>query len=143
MSEIWTREEYHQIKGKKIYGQDDCPFCNEALQRDNTFWIGNFWKIVYNTFPYSGEKNHLMAIPKRHIVFSYELSQDEISELGEIYKQMKDFYWESQYFSFTRESMANRSVEHLHIHYLAGKLQGKYLRNMLMKQGFPVVQELE
>lgn len=39
--------------------------------------------------------------------------------------------------------MENRSIEHFHQHFIPGKLQGKYLRNMLMNQGFPVVQYLE
>jgi hypothetical protein len=39
--------------------------------------------------------------------------------------------------------MGNRSVEHYHMHFIAGKLQGKYLRNMLMNQGFPIEEDLK
>ncbi|MEI6710855.1 MAG: hypothetical protein WCK88_00910 [bacterium] len=37
--------------------------------------------------------------------------------------------------------MANRSIEHLHIHFLPGKLQGMYLRKMLENQGFPIKED--
>jgi diadenosine tetraphosphate (Ap4A) HIT family hydrolase len=75
-------------------------------------------------------------------MYSFDLSKEEIGELQDIYIFVKSFFWEKEYFSFTRESMANRSVEHLHIHFLVGKLQWKYLRKMLEKQGFPISQEL-
>jgi diadenosine tetraphosphate (Ap4A) HIT family hydrolase len=39
--------------------------------------------------------------------------------------------------------MANRSVEHFHIHFVPWKLQGKYLRKMLQNQGFPIVENLD
>jgi len=83
-----------------------------------------------------------MAVPYAHKCFSHELDRDEIAELHEIYAFVKDWYGDRQYFSCTRESMANRSVEHLHIHFLPGKLQGKWLRKMLQTQGFPIEQEL-
>lgn len=82
-----------------------------------------------------------MAIPQAHKAFSYQLSQEELSELHEVYTEIKKLYGEKHYFSCTRESMANRSIEHLHIHFLPGKLQGKYLRKMLENQGFPVKEE--
>ncbi len=67
-----------------------------------------------------------MAVPKRHIAFSYELLEEEISELQDIYRFMKDFFekaGEKDYFSATRETMGNRSVEHYHIHFIPGRLQ--------------------
>jgi hypothetical protein len=39
--------------------------------------------------------------------------------------------------------MANRSVEHLHMHFLAGKLQWRYLRKMLENQWFPIKEDLK
>ena len=48
-----------------------------------------------------------------------------------------------EYFSFTRETMSNSSVEHLHIQFLVWKLQWSYLRKMLQSQGFPVEQKLK
>ena len=64
-----------------------------------------------------------MLVPYRHIAFSYHLSSEETTELSDAYKFLKNFYGEENYFSTTRESMANRSVEHLHTHFLPGRLQ--------------------
>jgi diadenosine tetraphosphate (Ap4A) HIT family hydrolase len=64
-----------------------------------------------------------MAVPYAHKLYFLELSNEEIIELKDIHIFVKDFFKGNNYFSFTRESMANRSVEHLHMHFLAGKLQ--------------------
>ncbi len=143
MSEVGTREEYHILKWDITYGKDDCPFCDVDANKESIIWKGKHWFIIHNTFPYTGQKNHLMAVPFIHKKFSHELENFETEELTEVYKQIQKFYAQQIYFSFTRESLANRSVEHLHIHFVPGKLQGKYIRNMLMKQGFPVVQNLD
>jgi diadenosine tetraphosphate (Ap4A) HIT family hydrolase len=89
----------------------------------HTVWKGKYWYIIHNTYPYSGDSDHLMAIPCGHKTYSHELSSDEVLELADIYAFMRDYYGERQYFSCTRESMANRSIEHLHMHFLPGKLQ--------------------
>jgi diadenosine tetraphosphate (Ap4A) HIT family hydrolase len=59
---------------------------------------------------------------------------------------MKNFFEESgeqDYFSSTRETMGNRSIEHYHMHFLPGRLQGKFLRCMLEGQGFPITAEVQ
>jgi hypothetical protein len=63
-------------------------------------------------------------------------------ELREVNNFVKEFFNWVDYFSFTRETMSCRSIEHLHIQFLAWKLQWKYLRKMLEKQGFPIKQDL-
>ncbi len=143
MSEIWTREEYHTTKWKKVFSKDDCPFCDLESNKERILWRWKYWFIIQNKYPYSGQENHLMLVPYLHKIFSHELNSGETEELAEAYKWIKQFYSEQIYFSCTRESMANRSVEHFHTHFLPGKLQWKYLRNMLMNQWFPVVQYLD
>jgi len=138
MKKILTRAEYHAKKWKKIYGLEDCPFCNEA----DIIWKWKYWFIVRNFSPYSGDEKHLMAIPFEHKQFSIELTKDEFAGLKEIQDFVKGFYWEENYFSDTRETMWNRSVEHLHIHFIPWRLQGKYLRKMLENQGFPIKENL-
>lgn len=49
---------------------------------------------------------------------------------------MKKFFLDKLYFSFIRENFHEniadgRSVEHWHMHFLPGKLEGKFLRKML------------
>jgi len=138
MQEIITRKEYHAKKWKKIYWLIDCPFCNH----NNILWKWKTWFIVRNISPYSWDENHLMAVPYRHIKFSVELSLEEFSWLKEVHNFVKNYFWEVNYFSATRETMWNRSVEHLHIHFIPWRLQWKYLRKMLENQWFPIKEEL-
>ncbi|PID84180.1 hypothetical protein CSB09_02325 [Candidatus Gracilibacteria bacterium] len=84
-----------------------------------------------------------MAVPKRHCIYSTDLTQEEHAELMAVQKFAKEFFGEENYFSFTRETMGSRSVEHLHIHFLVGKLQGRFLRKMLEGQGFPICEDLQ
>lgn len=137
---IGDRKSYDDTMRDRILGKDECPFCHISAQKDHTFWKGNYWYILHNIYPYSGDEKHLMAVPYNHKAFSHELDSDEISELSEIYRWMKEFYGEDDYFSCTRETLGNRSIEHYHMHFLPGKLQGKYIRKMLENQGFPIVE---
>ena len=129
--------------GDGVTWRDGCPFCDVALQSGHTVWKGKYWYILYNLFPYSGDDQHLMAVPYAHRSFAHELDQDEVSELADVYAWMKNFYGERPYFSCTRETMDHRSIEHFHMHYIPGKLQWKYLRKMLEWQGFPIQEDLQ
>jgi len=149
MPQFWKREEYDAItwvhtetgEGKKVFWKENCPFCIESEHEEFLVWEGKYWKIMYNKYPYSGDEKHLMAMPIEHKAFSYELSPEELTELHDVHAWIKTFYWDENYFSCTRETMANRSIEHLHIHFLPGKLQGMYLRKMLENQGFPIKED--
>lgn len=138
--EFLSRKEYHKKKWKKIYTKENCPFCKKEQE---TIYKWKHWKIIYNISPYSWDDKHIMAIPNRHIVYSVELKEEEYKELLEIQKFVKNFFASENYFSFTRESMWNRSVEHLHIHFLAWKLKWKFLRKMLELQWFPIKEDLK
>lgn len=138
-----SREEYHKKNWwKKLLWKDECPFCNKKEQSWHIVWEWKYWYILHNLSPYSWDDKHIMAVPYEHIKFSFELSSDHFLELEEIHKFVKNFFWEENYFSFTRESMWNRSVEHLHMHFLAWILKWKFLRKMLELQWFPIKQEL-
>lgn len=145
MIKIWTREEYYKKHWNKkhIYWKEDCPFCKLEEQAWHTIWKWKNWFVLHNLYSYTWDKMHIMAVPYRHILYSTDLNDEEISELKDVYKIVKDFFWEKDYFSCTRESMANRSIEHLHMQFIAWKLQWKYLRKMLQNQGFPIVQDLD
>ncbi|MGE4443794.1 MAG: hypothetical protein AB7E37_02250 [Candidatus Altimarinota bacterium] len=140
-----SREEYHKLKGPGRYGKDNCPFCNVS-QNNSIIWEGKYWYILHCLSSYSGDHRHIMAVPIEHIQFSYELSKEHFEELGQVHTIVRDFFGKEEYFSFTRESMQNensRSVEHLHMHFLVGDLEGKFLRKMLELQGFPITQDLK
>lgn len=117
MSKFLTREQYHKIKWKEIYTQEDCPFCKKEENSRNIVREWKYWYILQNLFPYSWNDKHIMAVPYKHKKYSIELSDEEFLELKNIQRFVKDFYIEENYFSCTRETMWNRSVEHLHIHF--------------------------
>ncbi len=143
MFQPMSRDEYHKkLNGKKVFGKDDCPFCDTNTQKEHTIWKWKYWYILHNLAPYSWDHRHIMAVLYDHICFSKDLSFQHLQEMQEIHKVVENFFWNETYFSFTRETMANRSVEHLHIHFLAWKLQWKFLRKMLELQGFPIKQDL-
>ncbi len=142
MVKFWTRDEYHNKKWKEVFLEDDCPFCKKEEQKGHIVWEWKNWYILHNLYPYSWDHQHLMAVPYTHKKYFLDLSNQEILELRQVHLFIKDFYKDSNYFSCLRETMANRSIEHLHMHFLPWKLQGKYLRNMLMKQWFPIEEYL-
>ncbi len=142
MNRSEDRKAYDAKTRIKILGRDECPFCDVDAQADHTLWKGKYWYILHNLYPYSGDEKHLMVVPYLHKTFATELTNDEIGEFVEIYQFMKIYYGETEYFSCTRETMGNRSVEHYHTHYIPGKLEGKYLRKMLELQWFPIEEDL-
>lgn len=139
---LLSREEYHKILAwRKILGKEDCPFCL-VKDKNQIYYDWKKWFLLYALSPYSGNDKHLMAVPKRHVCFTRDLTGEEFLELKEIHNIAKDFFKEENYFSTTRETIEARSVEHLHIHFVPWKLQGKFIRKMLELQGFPIKQDL-
>lgn len=107
---------------RKIYLENDpylqkdtCPFCKK-----NEYYIdeSSYWTILYNKNPYYGHKQNLLVVPKRHITYVDELTDNEILDIKNIEIWMKKYFWDKNYFSFIRNSIHGRSVEHLHYHYL-------------------------
>jgi len=143
MLDLGTREDYHAKIGHWIFWEEDCPLCDRKNNKARIIWEGKHWYVIHNKYPYSGNEKHLMAVPYKHVKYSRELNGEEFSELEEVQKFMKDFYRDEQYFSATRESMGNRSIEHVHMHFVPWKLQWKFLRCMLENQGFPIKAEVE
>jgi diadenosine tetraphosphate (Ap4A) HIT family hydrolase len=148
MTQIGTRDEYKKILwDRKMIGREGCPFCDLEAQEDMILWKGKHWFIIQNKFPYTGTKEHIMAVPYEHHVCAHEFDTETWAEMEHVHAWVRDFYGEKGYFSFTRETVNDgdrdtRSIEHYHTHFCIGRLQGKYLRNMLQKQGFPVEQDL-
>ena len=144
MIHFWNREEYKtKLQSKEIWNDPhNCPFCNISKKPQQIFWEWKNWYVIYNIFPYSWNDQHLMLIPKNHIRFSVDISSDMWMEFGEAHRIIKDFYAGHEYFSFTRETFAWRSLEHYHMHFLPGTMKWKFLRKMLELQWFPITQEL-
>jgi len=146
MSRIGTRQEYHNEIWNGVMWQTECPFCDTEKTKNTLIKTLDYWKIILNKYPYSGQENHVMAVPIRHLQFVWELNADEFAELPRVHSFMKKFYedlWEKDYFSATRETMGNRSVEHYHMHFIPGRLQWKFLRCMLEWQWYPIDAEVK
>ena len=111
-----SRKDYEDQKF--YFTKDNCPFCTK-LDISRIVFKTKYWIIVPNLNPYFDDKNHLMAIPKRHIEFTVDLNGEELKDFLNIEKWMQEFYkdkWE--YLSFIRQTKSNKSVEHLHYHYI-------------------------
>lgn len=114
---FWDRKEY--VKQNIYYKKDNCPFCkNIELQKKYIIKETKYWNISYNKFPYYWENIHLMAIPKEHKTYTYELTDEELIDYRNVEIFMKEYYKNTNYYSFIRQSIWWRSIEHLHYHYL-------------------------
>ena len=113
-----NRQEYE--KSKLYFNLENCPFCTK-LDKKEIIFESELWIVLHNNYPYFKDQNNLIAIPKRHIEFTSGLKEEEFADFVNIEKWMKNYYkdkWE--YFSFIRQSKSNKSVEHIHYHYLVG-----------------------
>lgn len=138
-----TREEYSHIH-KKYKQEWYCPFCDKEGRKEQIIWEWEYWYLLHNFAPYSWDHRHIMAVPKEHIKLHYQLPHHYFIELQQVHTEVKKFFNDEHYFSFTRETLSEtvRSIEHLHIHFLVGNLEWKYLRKMLEEQWYPIKQDL-
>ena len=63
-------------------GKSNCPFCKE--DSDRIVWNGQYWKIVYNKYPYLGLKNHLMVVPHKHIIYTKDIPANHWNEMKKV-----------------------------------------------------------
>ena len=133
---LYSREKWQKDAPRDLW-KSKCPFCEiDQQQEEYIVWEWQDWYIANNKFPYLGIKEHIMAIPKKHICESADISPEAYWEMSQIHIFVKKFFWEKHYFSFTRETFGNRSLEHLHIHFLPWVIYGGDVREMLQKQWF-------
>ena len=126
-------------KNKTVYEnlwKNNCPFCDykNPEQKKLILWKWKYWYIIYAKFPYTNTNKHIMAIPYKHRKKSEDILKEEFLELYNVHKFIKKYFWKKEYFSFTRETFWNRSLEHYHMHFLNWKLQWRFLREMLKWQ---------
>jgi diadenosine tetraphosphate (Ap4A) HIT family hydrolase len=86
-----NREEY---ENSKIYfTKETCPFCENNILNEIILFETNFWYVNKAKYPYFNDyENHLLVIPKRHIEFTFELSEEELKDFLNIEKYMLNFY---------------------------------------------------
>lgn len=122
----------HQPKDQ---GKENCPLCEES--EEYTIQKFTHWRICHNKYPLLGKEEHLMAVPLRHVILTSNLTPEELEEFHNVEKFMEEYYLKKgkDYFSFVRQSPLSRSLEHLHYHYVPGRIYYKNIEEMLKKQG--------
>lgn len=146
MVQLGTRQDYKKfLDGRKLLEAHECPFCDLEGNKNHIIWEGKNWILLYNKYPYTGNDQHIMAIPRAHKEFFTEFTDEEVAELKQVHAEVKKYFWEKTYFSFCRETHGTitKSIKHYHMQFIGVELQGKYLRKMLQNQGFPIEQELD
>lgn len=123
--------------------KSQCIFCEEYFDANYQIFETKHWRVIHNKYPILGLDSHLMAIPKKHFIFAYEVSPEIMAEYPLVEKFIFDFFWGKSYFTFMRESLQNRSLEHIHYHFLPGKMNYKHLEYVLLEQGFTNQLDLE
>lgn len=93
MVQLGTREDYHKfLNGRELLEAHECPFCDMESNKDLLVWKGVHWVILYNKYPYTGNDQHIMAVPQAHKEFFTEFSPEEIAELAEVHIEVKKFF---------------------------------------------------
>ena len=110
---FWNRKEY--LKDWPYHKKETCPIC-----KDKEFLIKKtkHWKILYNKFPYYGNKQNLLVAPIKHKTYTKDLSDEELVDYKNVEKFMSEYFQDKNYFSFIKQWTWWRSIEHLHYHYL-------------------------
>jgi diadenosine tetraphosphate (Ap4A) HIT family hydrolase len=134
MTKIISREEYDSKRNNKCAWKDDCPYYNINTELNTVVFESNYWKMFIALSNYTWDEYHLLAFPKNHKVFHKELSDDEILDLKNIHNFCDEYFENKEYFSMTRESMSNRSIEHYHIHFVEWIMKAATIVEMLNKQ---------
>jgi diadenosine tetraphosphate (Ap4A) HIT family hydrolase len=129
--DFWTRNEWSKIQPKDLW-KDECPFCEP--QKTPLIKEFNHWFVCHNKYPYGWLKDNLLVIPKKHRKYTYELDSQEWSEFPTVEKFIHEYFGETDYFSFIRQSCKWRSLEHLHYHYLPGFISGAHVEHILQNQ---------
>lgn len=117
----------------------NCPFCNNNDPEHDQYviWRGKYWFIAHNKFPILWLINQYLAIPYRHVLLSKDLNDEEYLEFREVEKFISTKYESGDdYFMFLREWLKSRSLEHIHYHFVPGRIPYDDIEIMLKKQGF-------
>ncbi|HEX8974230.1 MAG TPA: HIT domain-containing protein [Patescibacteria group bacterium] len=119
---------------KKIITDGVCPFCHDFVEKiepayhSNPILVENdSWIATRNAWPYDNTKEHLVLVIKRHILTPEEMTQEEIVNLWDVIKKVK------QELGITHSTLLMRSdstgktgatVQHLHAQLIVASDEG-------------------
>lgn len=132
---LFDREIWEKTQPKDLW-KSQCAFCSEYIDLSYQIYETTHWRVLHNKFPVLWLKTQLLAIPKEHYTLAHEIPAEVMAEYPKIEKFVYQFYKWWPYFTFMRESLQNRSMEHIHYHFLPGKINYKHLEYVLLDQGF-------
>lgn len=132
---IHRRDIWEQTQPVDLWASG-CPFCDTYLEREYLIFETEHWRVLHNKYPILWLREHIMAIPKLHLKYAFEIPAEVMAEYPHVEKFVSDFFDWKSYFTFMRESLQNRSLEHIHYHFLPGKMNYKHLEYILLDQGF-------
>lgn len=133
--EIHSRNIWEQMQPADL-GANKCVFCEEHIEKEYILFETRFWRVLHNKYPILWLTEHIMAVPKTHIKMAFEIPAEIMAEYPQVERFVYDFFAGKSYFTFMRESLQNRSLEHIHYHFLPGKMNYKHLEYILLEQGF-------
>ncbi|MDO8538159.1 MAG: HIT family protein [archaeon] len=110
-----------------------CLFCNLYEKHEELLADTEYFYAVYDTAPVS--KGHALIIPKQHIVSFFDLDEDQVVEMFEairmVKEQIEEEYHPDGYNIGINEGLAaGRSINHLHVHLIP-----RYAGDSLVKGG--------
>lgn len=98
---------------------NDCPFCNINNAKDDIVWESKHSIAILDRYPVS--PGHTLVIPKRHIKSYFDLTQDEVDELWDTVKNVKetiDYMYKPDGYNIGINigEAAGQTIPHCHIH---------------------------
>lgn len=93
-----------------------CPFCLEASHSRKIVKDYQYWFITENLYPYDKfySISHLL-IPKRHLVFLWDLNEQEMAEFLQIKRQLSELGYDE----ILENLPSMKTQRHFHQHLLA------------------------
>jgi len=96
---------------------NECPFCN--LNKDRVIFENVHSYALLDIFPVT--KGHTLIIPKRHILKLEDLNNEEILDIFETFKKVKngiEKFFNAMGFNFGLNlgEISGQSIEHIHFH---------------------------
>lgn len=97
----------------------ECLFCEKRDIRTEFIYENESVFVLYDQYPVN--KGHCLIIPKRHIVEYFDLERDELLDVDEAIRHMKDIlsakYQPDGYnIGVNNGKAAGQTIMHLHIH---------------------------
>ena len=129
---------------EKIAKDGVCPFCPENLLKYHSKPIikeTDWWFLTENMNPYEGARVHLLLIYKKHVELPNDVSPEGLKDLfGLIDWAIKKFKIAggALLIRFGETGYAGGSVNHLHVHLIAGsaKINDPDAESLKVKVGY-------